>query len=431
MNFQRTHTDRPSVAIIGGGISGMACAYQLADDANITLYESEDRLGGHAYTVTHGINGQQAVDMGFIVFNFANYPHLTRMFQALDVPIEKSNMSFGVTIDNGRIEYALDGLKKLFAQKRNIINPKMWRMIFDILKFGKFAYHNEIDDHTTIGELMKKLGMGEWFVNHYLLPISGAIWSSTPAQIEKFPAKSLVQFFINHGLLEAGKQHQWWTVSGGSISYVNRLTSHLAQKSVTLKTSTPIEAVRPSERGVEVHIKGFAPKRFDHVIFACHSDDASRALGTSHPQATKLLDQIEYQDNRVILHKDANQMPRNKNCWSSWVYQSGGKGGDGRIGVTYWMNRLQNIPENDPLFVTLNPVTNIDPHKIYEERIFRHPIFDQKAVASQHLMREVQGAKGIWFAGAYLRHGFHEDGFASAVRVANALKETIAERAMP
>lgn len=413
----------PKLAIIGGGISGLAAAYRLAATHDVTLFEAEPRLGGHARTVMAGRNGDQPVDTGFIVFNYVNYPHLTRMFQDLDVPVERSDMSFGATIDGGRVEYGLQNLTALFGQKRNLLRPGFARMVRDILRFNAMAESAATDDSTTIGDLVDELGLGRWFQDYYLMPICGAIWSTPAEGIRAFPARSLVQFFRNHALLSATGQHQWWTVSGGSISYVEKLSAHLTKAGVTLRPAQPIERVLRDAAGVTIKPKGADAQRFDQVIFACHSDTALALLDAPTPAEQQALSDLRYQDNHMVLHKDVGQMPKRRACWSSWVYQAQTGYDAPQIGVTYWMNKLQNIPQSDPLFVTLNPAQQIADAQIYDQKMFRHPVFDGPALRAQQQIADMQGQNHTWFAGAYLRHGFHEDGFASAVRVSDAITQ--------
>ncbi|NIY78215.1 FAD-dependent oxidoreductase [Celeribacter sp. HF31] len=419
---QRTNPGAARVAIIGGGISGLAAAYLLAPTHAVTLFEAAPRLGGHARTVMAGLNGDQPVDTGFIVFNYANYPHLTRMFMDLDVPVIKSDMSFGASIDQGRIEYGLNDLTALTAQKRNLARPGFARMIRDILRFNASAEELAKDDTLTIGALMDELRLGDWFQRFYLTPLSGAIWSTPPDQIRAFPAHALVQFFRNHALLSTSGQHQWWTVEGGSQSYVSRLEHHLRGQGVALRPGTPVEGVTRFGTQSLVHSAAGPLEPFDHVIFACHSDQALRLLErpTRAEQAT--LSAMRFQDNEVILHRDTAQMPMRKKVWSSWVYKADTTKPETAIGVTYWMNRLQNIPESDPLFVSLNPSEPVRDEMIYDQTTFRHPVFDGPALAAQKRLAEMQGEHNTWFAGAYTRHGFHEDGFASAVRIKRLLE---------
>lgn len=413
---------RPQViAVIGGGISGLAAAYLLAPHHAVTLFEAAPRLGGHARTVMAGLNGDQPVDTGFIVFNYANYPHLTRMFQDLDVPVAKSDMSFGASINDGEIEYGLRDLRALMAQKRNLSRPSFLRMVRDILRFNAKAEAFATNDCATIGELMDELQLGEWFQRYYLMPICGAIWSTPPAEIRGFPARSLVQFFRNHALLSTSGQHQWWTVDGGSIEYVRRLERHLRGRGVAIHKSTRVQSIERTPNQVLVHSHGAQSKPFDQVVFACHSDQALRMLAQPTPQERSALTAIRFQDNQVILHRDISQMPKRRSAWSSWVYKADTRKPEPAIGVTYWMNRLQNIPHSDPMFVSLNPSETVPDHLIYDQKTFRHPVFDAAAFEAQRQITVLQGQNNTWFGGAYTRHGFHEDGFASAARIARLM----------
>ena len=421
MSFDAPFRPSRRIAIIGGGISGLAAAWLLSRRDAVTLYEAEPRLGGHARTVVAGKRGDQPVDTGFIVFNYANYPHLTRLFQDLDVPVAKSDMSFGASVDGGRIEYGLASLDALLAQRSNLARPGFLRMVRDIFRFNARAEDLAEDDSATIGELMADLNLGRWFRDYYLTPLSGAIWSTPPEQILSFPAKALVQFFRNHALLSTYGQHQWWTVDGGSREYVTRLEAALKVSGATLRVATPVRSVRRTPGAVTIVTDGSA-EVFDEVIFACHSDQALRLLDRPTAAEHQALSAIRFQDNEVWLHRDEAQMPMRRKVWSSWVYQAETGVETGHIGVSYWMNRLQNIPEDDPLFITLNPSKPIPEHLAYDQVTFRHPVFDLGALKAQEQLRTMQGQNNTWFAGAYTRHGFHEDGFASAVRIARALE---------
>ncbi|MGI9369764.1 MAG: NAD(P)/FAD-dependent oxidoreductase [Ruegeria sp.] len=413
--FDQAGGARKKIAIVGAGVSGLSSAYYLSENHDITLFEAEPRLGGHARTVMAGRNGDQPVDTGFIVFNYATYPYLTRLFDELDVPVTKSEMSFGATIDDGRIEYGLNNLRTLTAQKRNLARPAYYKMIADILRFSKEAPDAARDDDTTIGELVDQMGFGEWFRHNYLLPMCGAIWSTPTDSVDGFPARSLVQFFRNHALLASGraKQHQWYTVQGGSVEYVRRIEAVLRTRGCQIRCATPVERVQRAPYGVTIYSNG-QPEVFDEVILATHSDQTRAILGDdATPAEADALGSIKYQPNKAVLHCDPGQMPKRRACWSSWSYRSH----QGKVGVTYWMNRLQNIPDSDPLFVTLNPPTDIPSYKIYDEVDFAHPVFDKAAMRAQIQIREMQGQNRTWFAGAYNRHGFHEDGIASAMHV--------------
>ncbi|KAA0920245.1 FAD-dependent oxidoreductase [Aquicoccus porphyridii] len=421
MSFDAPPQHRLRIAIVGGGISGLAAAYRLTPQHDVTLYEAAPSLGGHARTVVAGRNGDQPVDTGFIVFNFVNYPYLTAMFRDLDVPVEKSNMSFGATIDDGRVEYGLGSLGALFAQKSNARRPGFLAMVRDIMRFNARA-EGAVNDGLTIEELMRELRLGDWFRRYYLMPICGAIWSTPMEQIGSFPAATLVRFFRNHALMNVTGQHQWWTVKGGSREYVRRLETRLSSLGCDLRTGAPVQAVERDGQGVVIRSARFGAESFDQVILACHSDDALRLLARPTVEEQAALSDLTYQDNHAILHCDETQMPKRKACWSSWVYKAEDHDTRPAIGVTYWMNRLQNIPENDPLFVSLNPVRPVREDRIYDAVTFRHPVFDQAALHAQDRLAAIQGQNRTWFAGAYLRHGFHEDGFASAVRVTNAIE---------
>ncbi|TDE41096.1 NAD(P)/FAD-dependent oxidoreductase [Antarcticimicrobium sediminis] len=410
------------IAIIGGGISGLAAAYLLAPHHAVTVFEAAPRLGGHARTVMAGVNGDQPVDTGFIVFNYANYPHLTRMFQDLDVPVTRSDMSFGASINDGQIEYGLGNLRALTAQRRNLLRPGFGRMVRDILRFNSKAEALAKDDSATIGELMDDLKLGDWFQRFYLMPLCGAIWSTPPAEIRGFPARALVQFFRNHALLSPSGQHQWWTVDGGSVEYVRRLEHFLRGRGVAIRTATPVHSVTRDAHSCRVHSAAGPQEPFDQVIFACHSDQALRLLAQPTPRERAALSAIRFQDNQMILHRDTGQMPQRRAVWSSWVYKADTTRPEPAIGVTYWMNRLQNIPERDPLFVSLNPAREVPEHLIYDQKVFRHPVFDAQALAAQQQLTAMQGQNNTWFAGAYTRHGFHEDGFASAARIARLME---------
>ncbi len=399
----------------------MGAAYMLAPENEVVLFEASKRLGGHARTVLAGRRGETAVDTGFIVFNYHTYPHLTQMFRDLQVPVKQSDMSFGVSIDNGGLEYSMRDFSAITAQKRNLARPQFWRMLGDIVRFNKNAVAAAQDPDLPLGEFLDQLNMGDWFRNHYLLPMSGAIWSSTPEQMESFPARSLVQFFDNHALLTPNT-HQWHTVDGGSIAYVTRIAAAIRSAGGEIRTGSPIASVTRTDPGVEIRCRGGVPEAFDEVVFACHSDQALALLSDPTAKEQSILGSIRYQPNRAVLHSDTSQMPIRKRAWASWVYKSTTNRPAARIGLTYWMNRLQGLDPSDPLFVSLNPETEIPDQLVYEETEFAHPVFDRAAIRAQAELRLVQGQNKTWFCGAWTRHGFHEDGYASAVAVVERLR---------
>ncbi|GAB4388334.1 NAD(P)/FAD-dependent oxidoreductase [Albidovulum sp.] len=417
------------IAIIGGGIAGLYAARLLSAAHRVTLYEAAPRLGGHARTVVAGRNGDQPVDTGFIVFNHANYPHLGRLFDDLGVPVEKSDMSFGASLEDGRLEYALRSPGALLARRRNALQPGFWAMLRDIVRFNRLAPAAAASGDMTLAGLVAHLGLGRWFEANYLRPMCAAIWSTPAVRIGAFPARPMVRFFLNHGLMSASGQHQWWTVKGGSIAYVGRLAADLARRGVILRTAAPVTSVTREAEGVRLRSRGSEPERFDEVVLACHADVALRLIADPAPEERAALSAIRFQDNRAVLHADAALMPRRRRAWSAWNYVSGRGAADEGVGVTYWMNRLQNIPEDDPLFVTLNPPRALHEECIYDETVFRHPVFDRAALVAQERIDAMQGARNTWFAGAWLRHGFHEDGCASALRVARGLDDKARRRA--
>lgn len=410
------------IAIVGSGISGLSAAWLLSRRHRVTLFEADARPGGHARTVTAGRRGDQPVDTGFIVFNYVNYPHLSAMFRDLDVPVEKSDMSFGVSLESGRFEYALRSGNALFGQRRNIASPGFHGMIRDILRFNAGAEAVvEAAPDLTIADLIEVMRLGQRFRDHYIYPFCGAIWSTPGTDIGAFPARALVRFMRNHALMSKGGHHQWWTVSGGSISYVERLVAELKRAGVDLRMSAPVRSVTRDGGGVTLRAKGDEPERFDQVILASHADQSLAMLTDPDPDERATLSSFRFQPNRAVLHADPKVMPDRKRCWSSWVCRSEHGTRTEAVGVTYWMNRLQNIPEDDPMFVTLNPARPIDEALVYDDTTFRHPVFDHAALAAQERITAFQGRRGTWFAGAWLRNGFHEDGFASAMRIARRL----------
>ena len=415
------HTNR-NIAVIGAGISGMGAAHMLADTCQVTLFEAGHRLGGHARTIMAGKRGDQPVDTGFIVFNYANYPHLAALFAELDVPVVKSNMSFGASIDGGRFEYALTSLNAVFAQRRNAVSPAFLRMLRDIFRFNKHAVRIASDQNMTIAGFLDDLGAGQYFRDYYLAPLSGAIWSTPTDKIMDFPAHALINFFENHALLNYSGQHQWYTVKGGSQQYVSRLDASLHRKGVDIRLNTAVQGVRRTAVGVEVKAWGGEWEAFDDVIFATHSDDTLAMLTDAKPEEQRTLGAIKYQPNDITLHADETIMPKRRSTWASWVYTEDAGPKSDKIDLTYWMNSLQPIPMDDMHFVTLNTKRTIREELIYDQVTLRHPVYDLGALAAQKEIAVTNGADNTWFCGAWMRNGFHEDGLASAVDVVRAIQ---------
>ena len=425
MPFETPTAARKRIAVIGGGISGMGAADTLASDHHVTLFEAEPRLGGHARTLMAGKRGDQPVDTGFLVFNYANYPNMAQLFDELDVPVVKSNMSFGASIDGGRLEYGLASLDALFAQRGNALNPKFLGMVRDILRFNKNALRVANEDRTrTVGQFLDVLGTGAWFRDYYLLPLSGAIWATPTEKIMDFPAHAMIQFFENHALLNHTGQHQWYTVNGGSVEYVRRLEAALLGYGADIRLGSPVQSVRRTAGGAQIKAWGGEWEMFDEVIFATHSDDSLRLLDDPTPVESAALGAVKYQPNDVVLHCDTSIMPQKRQTWSSWVYTEDKDAQSDRIDLTYWINSLQPIPIDDPHFVTLNTKRTIREELIYDQTVLRHPVYDLAALAAQDTVRAINGANNTWFCGAWMRHGFHEDGLSSGLDVARALTRT-------
>lgn len=402
------------IAIIGSGVSGLGAAWLLDPHHAVTVFESAPRLGGHSRTVQVG---GTAVDTGFIVCNRRTYPLFTALLDHLDVPLDLSDMSFSASFRNGDYEYGTFSTRAMFAQKRAVLNVAHWRLIRDILRFFRQAPAYR-DYPGSIGELIGSLGLGEAFRDRFLLPISGAIWSTPTADMMDFPASSFVNFFDNHGLLSVNGQPDWLTIPGGSKVYVDAIQKGLRGQ---IKLGQPVLAVqRQSDGGVQVVTEQGA-ERFDIVIMATHAPQALGLLGQPDQDERAILGAMRTAPNRMVLHSDTRLMPRRRSAWASWNYVTAGETPptDRPISLSYWMNRLQNLTTPKPLIVTLNP--EIEPQHIHDEAAFAHPQFDEAAIAAQERLSQIQGRGGVYYAGAWTRYGFHEDGLLSALRVAQAL----------
>ncbi|MEM6482765.1 MAG: FAD-dependent oxidoreductase [Pseudomonadota bacterium] len=422
MPFESNPANGKKVAIIGAGITGLGAAWRLAEHHRVTVFEAESRLGGHARTIMAGKNGDQPVDTGFIVFNYANYPYLTELFNTLNVPVVKSRMSFGASVKGGALEYGLDGAHAYFAQRRNVTRPKHWRMLRDIFRFNARASETARQNpDLSIGDMLDHIGTGEWFRDYYLFPLTGAIWSTPTEKIMDFPAHAMVRFMENHALLGYSGQHQWYTVQGGSIEYVSRLEAHLLNAGVDLRPSTPVSGIRRSGNGVEIRAEGCEWDLYDEVVLATHGDLSLSLLSDPSEAEYAALKGVTYQQNDVMLHADESIMPKRRAVWSSWNYAEAPAKRSGQIDITYWMNSLQPIPHADPHFVTLNSTRPIKDELIYDQTSLRHPIYDLAMLHSQEAVRQLNGARNTWFCGAWMKNGFHEDGLSSALDVADAM----------
>ncbi len=413
------------IAIIGTGIAGNAAAYTLSTSTghDLTIYERDNRLGGHSATVDVDVDGRTlSVDTGFIVYNEMNYPNLTALFAHLGVATQDSTMSFAVSARGGRFEWCgrtervVDGL---FAQRRNLLSPGYLSMLLEILRFNRLAVADRRAGSLVelpLGDYLEWRGFSKRFRDDYLIPMGAAIWSMSPAAMLAFPAASFVAFFENHHLLQWNRP-VWRTVTGGSRTYVDMISRPFRDK---VRLGTGVRSVRRSVFGVDVTDDTGRQDTFDHVIFATHSDQALACLADPSEQERDVLGSIRYRPNAVYLHRDERLMPRRKRAWAAWnVIQ--GNDPDAELCVTYWMNALQGLDPARPLFVTLNPPEPPAPHLTLGTFSYDHPQYDQRAISAQRRIPLIQGHQRTWYAGAWTGFGFHEDGLVSGLAAAEAL----------
>ena len=411
------------IAVIGQGIAGMSAGWLLSQRHRVTVYEAQARFGGHSHTVdAPSADGPIPVDMGFIVYNAPNYPNLTAMFEHLGVPTAFTDMSFGVSLDDGDLEYASTDLFTLFAQRRNLIRPRFWSMLGDVVRFCKTAPSHAcaLDaTMTSLGDYLGQAGYGRPFQDDHILPQAAAIWSASIDAVRELPAAAFIRFFENHGLLKILDKPLWRTVVGGSRAYVQKLTEGLAP---TARLGVPATRIERTPAGVMVHDARGGVERFDQVVVACHADQGLAMLAQPTSAERDILGAFTYTPNTAVLHTDASFMPKRRKAWSSWNYLGRSGAGGGRdLCVTYWMNLLQDLPRATPLFVTLNPINAVDPAKLIRTEQYDHPLFDAAALRAQKRLWSVQGAGGVWWAGAYCGAGFHEDGLQAGLAVAEAI----------
>lgn len=409
---------RQRIAIVGTGISGLGAAWALKDTHEITVFEADDRIGGHSNTVDVVTRaGVTSVDTGFIVYNEVTYPNLTRLFAHLGVETEPSDMSFSLSIDRRR-EYAASA-KGVLARPSNLVRPRFLRMLRDINRFRRIGVSLQPGETESIGELLDRHDFSAAFKEDYLFPMTGAIWSAGEAEVSRYPANTILKFMANHGLIEIVGRPSWRTVSGGSRNYVERLVAGFGDR---INRRSPVVRIDREPDGVIVHTPQGAAS-FDQVVVATHSDQALQVLGTSATSTEhRLLSSIPYQENVAVLHSDTNLMPSRRGVWSSWNAMASVQVPERPVAsVTYWMNRLQNLDTRVPLFVSLNPLDDPDPRLVHASFSYAHPQFDTQALKAQSAISKIQGQNRTWYAGAYLGYGFHEDGLQAGLNVAAAL----------
>jgi predicted NAD/FAD-binding protein len=416
------------VAVIGSGIAGLSVAQALGARVRLTLFEAQTRFGGHSHTVDVRLHGvRHGVDTGFLVFNHRTYPRLVELFKALNVPTAPSQMSFSVQAPQHGIEWSGSDLNTVFAQRANLLRPRFLGMLAQILRFNRLATGLAVNGDEAaltepIGDFLDRQGFGEAFRDWYLLPMLGCIWSCPTDQMLRFPVATMIRFCHNHGLTQVSNRPQWHTVAGGSRVYVQRLLAGLDDA----RLRCPVRAVRRTAAGVFVSTD-HGTERFDDVVLACHSDQALALLADPSDDERKLLGAIRYQPNRAVLHTDTRLLPRRRLAWAAWNYERAADtvAEQSAVCLHYLINRLQPLPWQTPVVVSLNPARQPDADQVIGEYDYSHPVFDAAAIAAQAQLGRIQGRAGTWFCGAWTRYGFHEDGLMSGLAVSAALRERL------
>ena len=437
-----TSKPRMKLAIVGSGISGLAVAHTLKDHADIAVFEAGDYFGGHTHTVdvtlptpqglvTHG------VDTGFLVFNERTYPNLINLFAELSVETAPSDMSFSVQVPgalNGKtLEWSGTDLNSVFAQRANLVNPRFWRMLADVLRFNALCTRiakeqREKELQQPLSDFLRTHKFSEPFRDWYFLPMLGCIWSCPTDQMLQFPVATMIRFCHNHGLIQVTNRPQWFSVVGGARNYVEKILAGVHDK----RLNTPVRLIERDAQGVRVITDGHA-ERFDQVVIATHTDQALSLLREPSTYERSLLGAIRYQDNRAVLHTDASVLPANPKTWAAWNYEraASSERESSRVCLHYLLNRLQRIPFAQPVVVSLNPLQTIDPATIVGEYDYAHPVFDLAAIEAQKKLPLLQGQQHTWYAGAWTGYGFHEDGLKSGLQVGRALLKIIHEQVYP
>jgi predicted NAD/FAD-binding protein len=428
---------RPRVAVVGSGIAGLAAAHALAGQAAITLYEAADYFGGHTHTVDVHLDGvTHGVDTGFLVLNERTYPNLLRLFGELDIELARSDMSFSVQVPDLGLEWSGSNLGTVFAQRRNVLRPRFWRMLADILRFNRVCTQialagREAGLAEPLADFLSRHRFGNDFRDWYLLPMLGCIWSCPTDQMLRFPVATMIRFCHNHGLVQAAKRPAWWTVRGGARRYVEKIVATIPDA----RLNSPVRSVRripAGEGGSGVWVAtDHGSERFDEVVLACHSDQALALLADPSEAERAVLGAIRYQANRAVLHTDRSVLPRRPGAWAAWNYERAAQSSRERVAVClhYLLNRLQPLPFSTPLIVSLNPVREPRADGVIGSYDYEHPVFDLAAIEAQKRLPAIQGRAHTWFCGAWTRYGFHEDGLLSALQVVAGLRRCTASPA--
>ena len=410
------------IAVVGSGISGLSAAYYLSKKHHVDLFEKEDHFGGHSHTIDLILNEKKiSVDIGFIVFNHKTYPNLIEFFKENEVQIEKSDMSFAVSVNDTKFEYCGRGLKGIFANKSNLFDLSFLKMFFDILKFYKNCDKiSEYEEQVTLGEYLTKNKLSKTFVDYHLIPMVSAIWSMPPYEAGKMPLKFFLKFFQNHGLFKLKDRPQWYTVTNRSRSYVNKVLSKISGE---YYKNYAVNKIKRRDSGIDLYYGDKSEYfSYDKVVLACHADQSLSLLDNPSNDEKQLLSNFSYKENIAVIHTDQNIMPNNKNVWSSWN-SSIDKNNLENNSITYWLNLLQNLKFDQNIFLTLNPYLNIDENKILKKVKFTHPYFDQNALDNQINLKNLQNKRNTLFCGSYFGYGFHEDGIKSSIEMLKTIND--------
>ena len=410
------------IAVVGSGISGLSAAYYLSKNHQVDLFEKENYFGGHSHTIDLNISAKKiAVDIGFIVFNFKTYPNLIKFFNENKIEIEKSDMSFSVSLRNTMFEYCGKGLDGIFANRSNLLNLKFLRMFYDIIKFYKKCDHfDKFDENITLGNFLEKEKLSKEFINYHLIPMVSAIWSMPPYEANQMPLKFFLKFFQNHGLFKLKNRPQWFTVSNRSRSYVQNILSKISGEHFK---NYNVNKIKSKSSGIDLYYGGESEFfNYDKVVIATHADEALSIIDNPTNEEKEILSKFSYRENIAYIHTDKTAMPKNKKAWSSWN-SSLKKDEENKSSITYWLNLLQNLRCNEDIFLTLNPYFEINQSKILKKVKFTHPYFDQSALDHQRELQNLQNKRNILFCGSYFGYGFHEDGIKSSIEMLKNLND--------
>ena len=410
------------IAVIGSGISGLSAAHYLSKKNKVDLFEKEDHFGGHSYTIdVKDNNNNVPVDIGFIVFNFKTYPNFVKFLNDNGIEIEKSNMSFSVSVKETEIEYCGKGLLGIFSNKKNLLNFDFFKMFFEIIKFYKKSNNlKNIEENLTLDDFLKREKMSKYFINYHIIPMVSAIWSMPPYEAKQMPLKFFLKFFQNHGLFNLKNRPQWYTIKNRSRTYVKKILETISGE---YYKNYRINKISRLSNGVKVYYGGNNEFfDYDKVVIATHADEALSLITDPTPEEKSILANFKYKNNIAIIHTDESLMPKNKKAWSSWN-SSVNKENTSETSITYWLNLLQNLKTNKNIFLSLNPFLKIDPKKIISKVKFTHPYYDKEALENQNRLKNIQNKKNLLFCGSYFGYGFHEDGIKSSLEMIKSFND--------